>query len=59
MANFFEKFRISPNDIGRVEVGTETLVDKAKSVKTYLMTLFGENTNVEVSFQIFLILISC
>lgn len=48
MANFLEKFKINPKDIGRVEVGTETLVDKAKSVKTYLMPLFGENTDVEV-----------
>lgn len=48
VANFLEKFRISPHSIGRVEVGTETLVDKAKSVKTYLMTLFEGNTNIEV-----------
>lgn len=46
--NFFEKFNISPKDIGRLEVGTETIIDKSKSVKTYLMELFGDNTNVEV-----------
>ena len=35
-------------DVGRLEVGTETLVDKSKSTKTVLMSLFGEeNTNVE------------
>lgn len=45
--NFFEKFKISPKDIGRLEVGTETILDKSKSVKTYLMDLFGDNTNVE------------
>jgi len=45
--NFFEKFNISPKDIGRLEVGTETIIDKSKSVKTYLMQLFGDNTNVE------------
>jgi len=28
-------------------VGTETLVDKSKSVKTQLMILFGENTDIE------------
>jgi hydroxymethylglutaryl-CoA synthase len=48
VANFLEKFKINPKDIGRVEVGTETLVDKAKSVKTYLMPLFGDNTDIEV-----------
>jgi hydroxymethylglutaryl-CoA synthase len=47
--NFFEKYEISPNDIGRLEVGTETLIDKSKSVKTFLMELFGQygNYNIE------------
>ena len=31
---------LSYADIGRVEVGTETLVDKSKSVKSVLMKLF-------------------
>jgi len=44
---FFEKFNISPKDIGRLDVGTETILDKSKSVKTYLMQLFGDNTNIE------------
>jgi len=30
-----------------LEVGTETLLDKAKSVKSVLMQLFGSNTNIE------------
>ena len=36
-------------DIGRLEVGTETIIDKSKSVKTVLMQLFEDsgNTNVE------------
>jgi hydroxymethylglutaryl-CoA synthase len=33
--------------VGRLEVGTETLVDKSKSTKTILMDLFPENTNIE------------
>ena len=33
--------------MGRLEVGTETILDKSKSVKTVLMQLFGENTNIE------------
>lgn len=28
-------------------VGTESLIDKSKSVKTTLMPLFGENTSIE------------
>ena len=42
-----EKYNIDPNCIGRLEVGTETLVDKSKSVKTSLMKLFGSNTDLE------------
>lgn len=38
---------IDPASIGRIEVGTETLLDKSKSVKSVLMQLFGENSNIE------------
>nr|XP_012139203.1 PREDICTED: hydroxymethylglutaryl-CoA synthase, cytoplasmic [Megachile rotundata] len=31
---------IKPQDIGRLEVGTETVIDKSKSVKSVLMQLF-------------------
>ncbi|XP_041984802.1 hydroxymethylglutaryl-CoA synthase 1 [Aricia agestis] len=37
-----EKNNINPHDIGRLEVGTETIIDKSKSVKTFLMTLFAK-----------------
>lgn len=42
-----EKYNIDPNNIGRLEVGTETLLDKSKSVKTVLMQLFPDNKNIE------------
>ena len=42
-----QKYSIDPNSIGRVEIGTETLVDKSKSVKTSIMHLFGSNTDME------------
>jgi hydroxymethylglutaryl-CoA synthase len=42
-----EKYGLSPSEIGRLEVGTETLVDKSKSTKTVLMDLFGDNTDIE------------
>lgn len=35
-----ERYEIKPEDIGRLEVGTETIVDKSKSVKSVLMQLF-------------------
>jgi hydroxymethylglutaryl-CoA synthase len=41
------RYKIDPATIGRLEVGTETLVDKSKSTKTVLMDLFGDNTDVE------------
>jgi hydroxymethylglutaryl-CoA synthase len=46
-SSLLRKYNISPAQIGRLEVGTETVVDKSKSVKTVLMQLFGDNTNVE------------
>ncbi|RHZ78565.1 hypothetical protein Glove_161g26 [Diversispora epigaea] len=46
--NLVEKYKISYNDIGRLEVGTETIIDKSKSVKSVLMQLFAESNNTEV-----------
>jgi len=34
--------------IGRLEVGTETIIDKSKSVKTVLMQLFEDSGNYDV-----------
>lgn len=47
--NLLEKYSISPTEVGRLEIGTESLVDKSKSTKTVLMSLFAEsgNTNIE------------
>ena len=42
------KNNINKKDIGRIEVGSETFLDKSKSIKTYLMSLFREyNTDIE------------
>ena len=48
VTSLFEKYNISPKEIGRLEVGTETIIDKSKSVKTVLMQLFAESGNTEV-----------
>lgn len=40
VSNLLERYNIKPNDIGRLEVGTETIIDKSKSVKSVLMQLF-------------------
>ncbi|ODH12679.1 hydroxymethylglutaryl-CoA synthase [Paracoccidioides brasiliensis] len=49
LSSLLRKYSIDPKSIGRLEVGTETLLDKSKSVKSVLMQLFAEsgNTNVE------------
>ena len=44
--NLLEKYDIPKNSIGFLEVGTETVIDKSKSVKSVLMQLFEENTDV-------------
>ena len=40
--SLLEKYDIDPATVGRLEVGTETLVDKSKSTKTVLMDLFPD-----------------
>lgn len=45
--NYLFTFQIDPNSIGMLVVGTESLIDKSKSVKTTLMPLFGQNTCIE------------
>ncbi|XP_074021510.1 hydroxymethylglutaryl-CoA synthase, cytoplasmic-like isoform X2 [Numenius arquata] len=43
-----ERNSLSYDCIGRLEVGTETIIDKSKSVKTVLMQLFEESGNMDV-----------
>lgn len=43
-----ERGRLSWDAIGRLEVGTETVIDKSKAVKTVLMELFRESGNTDV-----------
>ncbi|CAG9766355.1 unnamed protein product [Ceutorhynchus assimilis] len=38
--NLMDRYHIKPQEIGRLEVGTETIIDKSKSVKSVLMQLF-------------------
>ena len=45
--SLLETYNINPSDVGRLEVGTETLVDKSKSTKTVLMQLFPGNSDME------------
>ena len=49
VSSLLKKYSIDPTSIGRLEVGTETMLDKSKSCKSVLMQLFepSGNTNVE------------
>ena len=42
------KYKIDPKQIGRLDVGTETIIDKSKSVKTVLMDLFASHGNTDI-----------
>ncbi|KAI9178799.1 3-hydroxy-3-methylglutaryl coenzyme A synthase [Blastocladiella emersonii ATCC 22665] len=46
--NLMDKYKISYADVGRLEVGTETIIDKSKSVKTHLMDLFASHGNTAI-----------
>lgn len=46
--NLLEKYNIDPKSIGRLDVGTETIIDKSKSVKTVLMELFKASGNSDI-----------
>lgn len=48
VAGLLEKYNIDPKSIGRIDVGTETIIDKSKSVKTTLMDLFAESGNTDI-----------
>ena len=48
VSSLLEKYNIDPKSIGRLEVGTETIIDKSKSVKTTLMDLFAESGNYDI-----------
>ncbi|OIW22640.1 hydroxymethylglutaryl-CoA synthase [Coniochaeta ligniaria NRRL 30616] len=49
VSSLLNKYNIDPESVGRLEVGTESLIDKAKSVKTVLTQLFepAGNTSLE------------
>ncbi|PKA46220.1 Hydroxymethylglutaryl-CoA synthase [Apostasia shenzhenica] len=49
VTSLLEKYHIDPKQIGRLEVGSETVIDKSKSIKTWLMKIFEEcgNTDIE------------
>lgn len=47
VSRLLDHYNVDPKNIGRLEVGTETLLDKSKSVKSVLMQLFEGNNDIE------------
>ncbi|OMO97953.1 Hydroxymethylglutaryl-CoA synthase, eukaryotic [Corchorus olitorius] len=48
VTSLLEKYEIDPTKIGRLEVGSETVIDKSKSIKTFLMQIFEEYGNTDI-----------
>jgi len=48
VSRLLEKSGTDYSQIGRMEVGTETIIDKSKSVKSVLMKLFMESGNTDL-----------
>jgi hydroxymethylglutaryl-CoA synthase len=48
VSSLMRKYNVDPRSIGRLEVGTETIIDKSKSVKTVLMDLFASSGNHDI-----------
>lgn len=48
VSSLMKKYNINPRSIGRLDVGTETIIDKSKSVKTVLMDLFEQHGNTDI-----------
>lgn len=48
VSSLLKKYNIDPKSIGRLDVGTETIIDKSKSVKTVLMDLFAHSGNHDI-----------
>ncbi|XP_073011693.1 hydroxymethylglutaryl-CoA synthase [Typha latifolia] len=46
--SLLKKYQIDPRQIGRLEVGSETVIDKSKSIKTWLMQIFEEYGNTDI-----------
>ncbi|NXD32510.1 HCS1 synthase, partial [Spelaeornis formosus] len=48
VSSLLEKYNVDPLSIGRLDVGTETLIDKSKATKTLLMDLFAKHGNHDI-----------
>ncbi|KAM7256194.1 hypothetical protein ACFE04_011935 [Oxalis oulophora] len=48
VSTLLHKYNVDPKQIGRLEVGSETVIDKSKSIKTFLMQIFEKKGNTDI-----------
>ncbi|EPS60998.1 hypothetical protein M569_13803, partial [Genlisea aurea] len=48
VTSLLAKYNVDPKRIGRLEVGSETVLDKSKSIKTFLMPIFEKYGNTDI-----------
>nr|AHK61014.1 3-hydroxy-3-methylglutaryl-coenzyme A synthase [Aquilaria sinensis] len=48
VTSLLDKYKVDPKQIGRLEVGSETVIDKSKSIKTFLMQIFEKYGNTDI-----------
>lgn len=48
VSTLLQKYEIDPKQIGRLEVGSETVIDKSKSIKSFLMQIFEKYGNTDI-----------
>lgn len=59
VTSLLEKYKIDPKQIGRLEVGSETVIDKSKSIKTFLMQIFEVLLESMLKFAPLVFLLLC
>ncbi|KAL6321055.1 hypothetical protein AAG906_012040 [Vitis piasezkii] len=48
VASLLEKYEIDPKQLGWLKIGSETVIDKSKSIKTFLMQNFEESGSTDI-----------
>ena len=46
VSNLMKAYGYNQNDFGRLEIGTESAIDRSKSIKSFVMQLFPENKTI-------------
>jgi hydroxymethylglutaryl-CoA synthase len=49
--NLLDSYSIDPRQIGRLEVGSESGLDRSKSIKSFLMPIFAAPGNFDIEVR--------